>query len=861
MQQIYIQAFSFHANLCILQVHMSKKCPLGKVKQYRFLSLLFSLILLGNVMGIAQSQIPAEHLKIRSGEYIVSNFSGRSEMPFQILVAPDTSIGHASLNADGQNQLEFRFDTEEDASGLTEVVVTYFQNAQPPYPVSRKYLIEVSPSCVKAENDYFSVHANSSANILDVLSNDDSDSTALHLEQVVAINMGTAQISPDRQYFEFTPEPDYVGQAYMTYLACNDIGKCDVGEIAIQVREEGANLGQEEIYVRTVTGKEIHLTLPGPDYILDQAPQHGSLQGEDGDIMWKYTSDTGFVGMDTVLFEYSPQVSRKFIIDVKSMDKNYHALNDLVYTRPNVEATLDVYANDLMEYPVSDWTEPGNGVVTYLGDGVFHYVPDFNYTGIDQFTYTTCYADSVYCESATVAIHVGNMEPRSDFIYRFRTLRNTKLPIVYKIPFEDYINTFSLSPANGDLALYTGYNSWQVECDTIEGYNVFVYIPDEGFTGTDNFSFYHCDPNTNLCAYVQVEVEVIDEEMDCPCVGRDCIWAGDANNDGAVDMEDLLTIGWYLGDHGPSRDTMPFDDWYGETGEDWLLEQPFTGENIKHADSDGDGVIAFSDTTSIADHYFGKNAIVPVEYNVKAPYQFSLVPVSFSLDSGDLVVLDVLIGTENKPAENIHGVKFSLNIPPLLMDSSTLNVKFHHDGWIGENTSSLSMDAVPYDGRVDAAITRARGNVVSGFGLIATISFIVEDDIEGIRSSADKIPFKFRLDEGLAYSGTGERIDIPGDSLIYILDLSNPAMNQDLDKSVLLFPNPANQVLHVHLNGKNEMKELEVFSFTGQQVAVYNNLEGKQTTIDLPGLASGFYIARISTDKGVISRKFEIIQN
>jgi hypothetical protein len=431
---------------------------------------------------------------------------------------------------------------------------------------------------------------------------------------------------------------------------------------------------------------------------------------------------------------------------------------------------------------------------------------------------------------------------------------------VYESPFEDYINTFSTNPEHGDLPYVPGDFSWQVECNYIEAFNLFIYVPDPDFVGTDYFEFYHCDPNTNLCAFVKVEVEVINAEMDCPCVGRDCIWAGDANNDGAVDMEDLLTIGWYLGEYGPARDTTPINEWYSETGDDWMIDQPFTGENIKHADSDGDGIITSSDTAAIGDNYFQKSALVPVQQNLKVPYQFSLVPVAFSLDSGDLIILDIYIGTEENPAENIHGLKFSLNVPPIILDSASLRVNFDHAGWIGENSSSLSMDAVPYDGRIDAGLTRARGNVITGYGLIGSLSFIVEDDIEGIRSDSDQLQFTVSLDNGVVYNGLGEKVDVPGDTYTYTLDLSKDDEPYNLEHSTILFPNPASDVLNVHINGNNLINQIEIFTFTGQLVNSYEEIEQKEFSVGVGQLSQGLYLARISTNQGVITKKFEVIR-
>lgn len=49
----------------------------------------------------------------------------------------------------------------------------------------------------------------------------------------------------------------------------------------------------------------------------------------------------------------------------------------------------------------------------------------------------------------------------------------------------------------------------------------------------------------------------------------DCIWFGDVNFDGIVDMEDLLIIGWVIGEVGVLCVDVNFDFWYGKYGDDW----------------------------------------------------------------------------------------------------------------------------------------------------------------------------------------------------------------------------------------------------------------------------------------------------
>lgn len=823
-----------------------------------FLSLVICLLATLNLH--AQSEIPTEYLKIKSGEFIISNFAGSTDQsyPYDILVHPDASVGQAYLKTNGDNLVEFKFETEEGAEGMTEVVISYFTTAAPIHPATKKYIIEVGNSCVKALDDHVSMYVNAPEKSFDVLTNDSSDSTELLIKKIIVSNNGTAIVASDERSILFTPDLDFQGDAYVSYVACNDLGKCDQAQMTVHVMEDTESLGHMQISLKTHLEESVDLILPQTDYYVTHAPTSGSLSGQEGDIVRRYTPNDGFIGSDTIRLEYSQDLSRTFIVAVTPVSMKYFAVNDFVYTRPNQDVILNVLDNDVIQYEVSDYSEANVGTLVHLGDGEFHYIPDENYEGVAQFTYTVCY-DSIYCETATAGIHVGGMAPQNEFVYRFKTLKNTQLPLIYEIPFDDYIINFGENPQNGSLPYIEDDFTWTFGCNEISTNKLLIYTPDLDFVGLDAFNFFHCPPNSSICTFVQVEVEVIDAEDECPCIGPDCVWSGDANNDGLVDMEDLLTIGWYLGETGPTRAPGILSEWYGENSSDWMIDQPFTDQNIKYADSDGDGYVTEQDIVGIDENYLSHHALIPDESNLKAPYQFSMVPVSFSLDSGDVIILDVYIGTESNPVIDMHGIKFSVNIPPIILDSSSLSVDFHHDSWLAENTSSIQLDRVPYDGRIDAGFSRANGNVVSGFGLVATISFIVEDDIAGIRSDSDQIPFTLTLNNGVGYNSTGERVDIPGDSYTYILDLSKDDATP-LNESTFLFPNPATDELNVHVNGSNRILEVEMYNLTGQLVSSSNEIQLKQYVANVNHLSTGFYFARIKTLEGVVTKPFEVIR-
>ena len=89
-----------------------------------------------------------------------------------------------------------------------------------------------------------------------------------------------------------------------------------------------------------------------------------------------------------------------------------------------------------------------------------------------------------------------------------------------------------------------------LEAQNITGYNLVVYTPDQGFSGDiDEFELNYCA--NGVCKEVKFQINVLPNpapnELQCL---DDCVWAGDANNDGIVNVRDLLPMGVSMGKLG-----------------------------------------------------------------------------------------------------------------------------------------------------------------------------------------------------------------------------------------------------------------------------------------------------------------------
>jgi hypothetical protein len=73
----------------------------------------------------------------------------------------------------------------------------------------------------------------------------------------------------------------------------------------------------------------------------------------------------------------------------------------------------------------------------------------------------------------------------------------------------------------------------------------------------------------------------------------------------------------------------------------------------------------------------------------------------------------------------------------------------------------------------------------------------------------------------------------------------------DLDQSISVYPNPANDILHIMMPTTIQLEKVEIFNTLGQIV-------GQKTEHDfsISELASGIHLLKITTSEGVIHKNF-----
>ena len=362
-----------------------------------------------------------------------------------------------------------------------------------------------------------------------VLANDtDADDDAL--SAFIVTQPANGMVTLDRTgALTYVPDADFNGTDTFTYRT-TDGALSDTATVLINVApQDDPPRPGDDLYTTTV---DTQLQVSAEDGLLSNdvdvdsdfiraifgtSPANGTvIVLSDGSFT--YTPNDGFVGTDTFIYQVqdnSPaapltafgnvtiQVVEQGNLAPNAMDDEFTVLEDatLTVTAPGVLGNDTDGDND--DLTAELLTVPANGSVDFSADGSFVYTPDLDFNGIDSFTYRA--SDGTDSDTATVSIEVTSVndapEAENDF---YSTPFETVLEVSANggllandtdIDSENLIVSMTTQPANGTL---------EFDAD-----GSFVYTPDDGFSGTDTFSYVVQDDGTPpVSAFAVATIEV-----------------------------------------------------------------------------------------------------------------------------------------------------------------------------------------------------------------------------------------------------------------------------------------------------------------------------------------------------------------
>jgi hypothetical protein len=301
--------------------------------------------------------------------------------------------------------------------------------------------------------------------------------------------------------------------------------------------------------------------------------------------------------------------------------------------------------------------------------------------------------------------------------------------------------------------------------------------------------------------------------------------------------------------------------WYGQFSNEWG-EEIYNGKNAKHADTNGDGMISSADTISVSSHYSRYHNLIPDKSLIIKEYPVAIIPRQTSFDSGDFVLIDIAIGDDQYPVIDVHGLAYSLQIAPGIIDSSSLVVDFRDDLWFGNNSPTIDIAKQPSDGQIEMAFTRTSGYSVSGNGIITTVGFIGEDELDGFSLSQlqGHIPFELTLTDIVMVDGQGREFKLPDAKTTLELNYDIRETGPLTEDKVIVYPNPASDIVRLYVNGRDEFEEIMIFNQLAQKLEHIKSIDSHEFQLDISELPMGMYALHVKTTKGAIVKKLQVIK-
>jgi hypothetical protein len=358
---------------------------------------------------------------------------------------------------------------------------------------------------------------------------------------------------------------------------------------------------------------------------------------------------------------------------------------------------------------------------------------------------------------------------------------------------------------------------------------------------------------------VKVIVDIVDMQ-DPQCAGSACVWPGDTNKDGTVDVRDILPIGLCMGEVGAVRSNGS-SAWHGHYSDNWNSLFPSgLGFNAKHIDTDGNGMVTALDTSAIIAYYGKYHNLTPQPVGAIQELPFYIEEPDFTdVSPGDVLYAPVHLGNDTIQALNAYGLTFSIDYDPAFFESVTMI--FDEKAWMNYNSPVLSLTHKPFPGKLDAGYTRTSGVSASGYGVIGVLEFIVIDDVAGNRLNSNSTTVT--LNPMGLMNGNGETFGLNGNSFTLTLNMNQEQQKENSVKEDKLnvFPNPATGLVNLHLNGQgNEMQRVVLYNMVGSMVFDSGEILAKRMQLDVSGLQSGVYTAKVLANGEVLSKKIEVIR-
>lgn len=330
-----------------------------------------------------------------------------------------------------------------------------------------------------------------------------------------------------------------------------------------------------------------------------------------------------------------------------------------------------------------------------------------------------------------------------------------------------------------------------------------------------------------------------------PCLS-DSVWPGDADHNGVADNNDLLPIGTAYGLNGIARVDQSIV-WTAHAATNWGV-QFLSGENTKHADCNGNGVIDANDTTAILTNF----GLVHSKTDGAGPWRSGIpgITLRYSKDTvvaGDTLVTTLILGDSVSSVSGLYGLAFTFHYDPLVCDSMTTSFVFPNS-FLGTPSTKMSLHKdFRTAGEVKAAVTGIDHLNRSGYGAIATFSCIITTDNLNGKDLLYYTNVNY-ISDIKAVDKDGITLPLNGAADSNSVGYEPSGIHAVHAERVSLYPNPA--ASQVSIMAQSAITQVTLTDVLGQQALSQSGRNATIQTLDISALAAGVYTVHITTLSG-----------
>ncbi len=478
---------------------------------------------------------------------------------------------------------------------------------------------------------------------VDVLANDQGDGISISgVEQ--PMEGGMAEIVGGE--IVFSPAADFVGTVMFDYEIMDEDGATATATVIVEVLAGCGNITQ--LCTEPMLQQELCFSfcdLPADENvsISEANTLYTCSITFDSDTCITYTALPGAEGLEETLEVIgctAGGICDTIVVDVVVTCTTPIAANDNFTTQVNASVDFQVLdndddpCNDPFELEVTVTGDPSNGTIVTQDNGQMTYQPNPGFTGTDTFTYTACNdcMEDGLCDEAIVTINVGG-DPVDELVanpdeYTTEPATAITMNVMDNDTGSGIMVTSNTMPDNGSL---------------IQNGNSFDYIPADGFTGTDAFTYTITDENGDTAETTVTILVEGPQENQAPI----------ALNDMASSEGEPVEIAVLTNDNDPEGGLLTITDF--DIPDVGTLELTDDGTFIYTPEVDYEGTVSFEYTVcDDGEPVLCDSAMVEIAVGVP-PSNTAPIAVddATETDAGGAIVIDVLLNDSDPDGDAI----------------------------------------------------------------------------------------------------------------------------------------------------------------------------------------------------------------